>query len=57
MEFVEKYKDLIMTYIPIGLLILIFVGMIASELSCLDLGKAFLKPYTFGMENRIQILG
>ena len=57
MEYVEKYKDLIMTYIPIGLLIIIFVGMIASELSCLDLGKAFLKPYTFGMENRIQILG
>jgi hypothetical protein len=57
MEFLEKYKDIIMAYIPIGLLILIFVGLIASELSCLNLGKVFLKPYTFGMENRIQILG
>jgi hypothetical protein len=57
MELLEKYKDIIMAYIPIGLLILIFVGLIASELSCLNLGKAFLKPYTLGMENRIQILG
>jgi hypothetical protein len=56
MEFLEKQKDLIMTYIPIGLLLIIFLGMLTSELSglCMD---SFFQPYTFGLENRIQVIG
>jgi hypothetical protein len=60
MEFLEKYKDVIMRYIPIGLLIIIFVGMLASQLSgfhIIDDGLVTIKPFTFGLEDRIQIIG
>jgi hypothetical protein len=58
MEFLEKYKDIIMKYIPIGLLIIIFVGMLVSQLSCDNKERSEpSKPFTFGLENRIKIIG
>ncbi len=57
MEWVEKYKDMIMTYIPIGLLVIIFLGMIAAQISGMTVGSNIFQLPTFGLENGIRVLG
>ena len=57
MEWVEKYKDMIMTYIPIGLLVIIFLGMIAAQISGMTVGSDIFHLPTFGLENGIRVLG
>jgi len=57
MDVIERYKDMIMTYVPIGLLIIIFLGMLASELSGCRIRTDIFKSFTFGLENQIHIIG
>ena len=57
MDILERYKDTIMTYLPIGLLIIIFLGMIASQLSGCGIRTDIFKSFTFGLENQIKVIG
>jgi len=57
MEWLENYKDMAMVYIPIGLLIIIFLGMIASQLSGITVGSNIFQLPTFGLENGIRVIG